>query len=132
MAGDVTIGFFAYHFYNISCDSIPSSDEARIETSICDNIYGSIHIEYFAIDGKFQKKRFGTVALFLICNKLKKIIEPLPIRYITLESLSSVVSFYKNFGFEEATQSPNSNNNILMYHDCIPEDNLRELQKYME
>jgi len=128
----IQAGYYSYTLSNILLCKIPDGDTHRIETSIFRNQFSSIHIEYLAIDEKYQRKRIGTMALPLILLNLKPKTEKIPVRYITLNSLIDKVEWYRLFGFEPMTTVADIDGNIPMYLDCLPEANYSVLCGYFE
>ena len=123
------IGCYLFTIREINGAKLPS--ESYIETSCFNNNFGSFHIEIFAIEKDKQRKGIGRNSFRAALREFIHLSKNLaiPIRYVTLYSLPGTVEFYRKVGFSE-TGHHDTDGNVLMYYDCITEQELSLLESY--
>lgn len=115
------IAYYMLKFIDIDIDICP--DEI---SDYCDDSFDphlcAVNIEYIAVDKKYQGYRFGTRILQQIITDVQKLCEYWPVRFITLDALTTKIDWYKTLGFKEFKPNDDSSSTVRMYLDCAPID----------
>ena len=85
-------------FRTIKLEEFP--DEISDYESFLDDC-PAIHIEYIAIDERYQKHQIGTNVMNIVIKQIQKFASVWPVRVITLDAISDKVFWYKRLGFQE-------------------------------
>lgn len=96
-----------------------------------DDIY-AVHIQYIAINEKYQHKGIGTRTLRFIMEDVHAMSSYFPIRMLTLNALNELVEWYQSLGFKTIDVDVQNSETILMYRDFLSDDELKELEKLTE
>lgn len=87
------------------------------------NVYPALNINYFAIDGSFQKNGIGRELMRMVFKIAIHVSDNLVgFNVLTLTSLDSALGFYKKIGFEEInSNSMRNDHQMLLTVDEIKE-----------
>lgn len=129
---NVTVGYCMFYIKNF----INNTFEDNIETFSGGviNFYSSIHIEYIAINEMYQHNKYGLLFLQGMLKIFEKYVKILPIRFITLDAFKELAGWYELAGFKclrpEEKNKDTGSDTVLMYKDCITEENLKLISDY--
>lgn len=128
---DMVLGYIQYYFLDINLTAFPS-DVSDLDSGIKSNFLTAVHINYLAINKKYQGRGIGGAVLKTIVRKIEKLVENWPVSVITIAAKEELVSWYKKFGFNELTKNfeGQTGYNIAMYYDCLSKQD--ELSAYLE
>lgn len=113
------IAYYMLKFVNIDI-SICSDEISEFYDDSFDPHLCAVNIEYIAVNKKHQGCRFGTRILQQIIIDVQKLCEYWPVRFITLDALTTKIDWYKKLGFKEFKPNDNSSSTVRMYLDCAP------------
>lgn len=88
----------------------------------CSATLCAVNIEYIAVDKKYQGYHFGTYILQQIITDVQNLCEYWPVRFITLDALTTKIDWYKALGFKEFKPNNDSSSTVRMYLDCASID----------
>lgn len=124
------LGYYMLLFRKILLEDCPESigDYYTEKLDYCT----SIHIDYLAINEKYQHRGIGTNVLKMIILFVMKFGKKLPIRLITIDALKEYYDWYRGIGFIAFNEKDlkDSKPTISMYMDCISKDNLEIIKEY--
>ena len=119
--GDAIIAYYMLKFVSIDIgkcpDEISEFYEDSFEPHLC-----AVNIEYIAVDKKYQGYHFGTYILQQIITDVQNLCEYWPVRFITLDALTTKIDWYKTLGFKEFKPNNDSSSTVRMYLDCASID----------
>ena len=127
---DRIVGYFFYTYILVSCN-----DENM--DSYCSTLMGfnypALHIKFIAIDKKFQRKKIGTNVLRLFISNARKLHKDFPVRFVVIDALKDLESFYSKLGFQPVDDQDISANlsTIRMFFDLFDDDERQRLQDYI-
>lgn len=136
-ADDKILGYVQYLFRDVELDYFPP-DISGIDPGIKDHSLSAVHINYLAIDKKYQNKNhkrskgIGTVVLETMIKKIEELAEEWPISMITIDARNDLVSWYEREGFHQLRKDfPGQEGyNVAMYYNCLLKQ--EELTAYLE
>ena len=114
------LGYYQVLFCEIEMDVFPD-DIADYDPEIKAGTISSIHIRFIAIDKKYQKHGIGTNSLKIIIKSIIDFTEFFPIRVITIDAMSNLIDWYREFGFQEMLKNTEGQDGVTkaMYFDCL-------------
>lgn len=124
------IGYYMITSRIINSNSIKNNED--YDCGFLEQKFGAIKLEYIAIKKDMQHKTYGTLILGAIIRIIQEISKQLPIRYIILDALNEKIPWYKRFNFCEFNYSTNDKLTTPMYYDCLTEEQLLTISKYIE
>lgn len=124
------VGYFFYTYILITCND-EREDSFGGSLMGCD--YPAIHIKFLAIDKKYQCKRIGTHVLRLFIANARKLHKDFPIRFIVIDALKNLCSFYSKLGFQPIDEQDINDNSstIRMFFDLFDDDERKRLNNYI-
>lgn len=94
----------------------------------------SVHLDYLAVDKRYQHKKIGTNTMKIIINSVLRLAKRFPVRLITIDALKEYYSWYQAIGYSAFNENDmdDGNTTIKMYMDCLSCENKERINKYME
>lgn len=121
-----------YYMIALKCFSLSEINEPFDEYSFgrFEDLY-TMHIEYVAIDERYQQRGIGTAVLKKIIYDAQTIAEKCPLRMLTMDALSSKVQWYKELGFQNVLHYSSGTNpeTKLMYMDFSTRADFQKLEE---
>ena len=114
----------AVGYYMLSLVSVENYSD-RYDSGHFGTKFAALKIEYLAIAKMYQKLGFGRCVLDIIIKQAKDLCERIPIRYLTLDSLTEKVYWYKKAGFicyPKAFETTSST--TVMYLDFVKSETI--------
>lgn len=123
------LGYYMLKFRNIKLDICPE-EISEFNSSICKDCF-SVHINYLAVDLRYQRKGIGTQIIDSIKRSVFSLCEEWPIRLITIDAIKGKYKWYIQNGFKPFDENDlkDENPTIHMYYDCFI--NQEELNEYL-
>lgn len=125
------IGYIQILLRDIMLYSLPE-DIADTDPGVKNDTVTSVHINFLAIDQKWQGKKLGTTALKMMIQHIRALAKELPIRVITIDARQELEQWYESIGFKKMLEDFDGQEgyNVAMYIDCII--NIEELEEYLQ
>lgn len=113
------VGYYMIKFRTIKFELLPVELKDYYSSLIKDCC--ALHINYIAIDKKFQGRKIGTNVLKIIIAQVVNICNQWPITIITLDALKEKYEWYKKIGFLAFSEEDVASKDITipMYISCI-------------
>ena len=128
---DIVVGYYMIYLKPICIDTMERIEGDEYQGGIID-YYTSAHIEYIAIDKRYQDHKIGTNLLRGIICSILKVSQNVPIRLITLDALGKYHEWYKKIGFRDIPDQKIENDIYPMYMDCMSSEEVEKLNDYYE
>lgn len=128
---DKIVGYYMIYLKEINIDVMEKIEGDEYNSGVID-YYISAHINYIAIDKKYQQKKIGTHVLKGIISDILKKSKDIPIRLITLDALNVYHEWYKTIGFRDIPGMDAKNDITPMYMDCMGEYERKQLDLYYQ
>lgn len=107
--------------------------DSEYESETMHNSYPVIYIKFIAIKADFQKHGIGEVALRIFLELARLWHEEVPFRYVVIDALQALVSFYRRLGFTDIKLAEDSVNDatVWMALDLLTESEQKKLDHYI-
>lgn len=127
------IAVYQIAFITLSAEEISEDTNDHNWSGNSELRYGCLLIHYLAVEKTCQHRKIGSTILNGILKEISLLGRKWPVRFIIIDAVNDLVSWYKSFGFEPIRQMAveNAGFTTRMYYDCYHHDRA-ELERYEE